>query len=595
VTARRAVRPRKVAVNEKAALSPAPEAAEPVTLTWRADEALDEDTRAMLTGPGAAFERRVEPVLGVPTEVFAQRAPHVPAVLAGAAERTPDLTYLAFTGPGEGRVTFAEAHRLAAAYAEVLATRYGVRKGDRVAVAAPNGLEHVAAFWATLSLGAVLVGLNGWWTPGELDHGIGLTGPVVALGAGRPLERLAATRAAAEGTPVVPLEDLHAAATALPVPPSGLPEVEIAEDDPAAIMFTSGTTGRPKGATLSHRNFVHFGLFGGLGGAVAALAGPPGRRQPPAGRQRASILSNPLFHVSGACPALVNSPLFGIKLVLPPPGRWDAEKALRLTHEHRLTQWQGVPTHFWRMLTHPRFTEYDTSQVATIGSGGSTLAPELLRLIDERLPGVNVTNGYGMTETTGTGTFLNGREMDGHPASVGAAAPTVRVQVRDEDGRPLPEGRVGRVHIAGAGVFLGYWGDPEATAEALTEDRWYRSGDYGRVVDGVLYLESRMRDLIIRGGENIYPIEIEYRLVEHADIDDACVVGVPHAVLGQEVKAVVVPREGAVLGADAVREWVASSLAAFKVPAHVEFRDALPYNETGKVIKRLLEEAPGSS
>ncbi|QKG26967.1 class I adenylate-forming enzyme family protein [Actinomadura verrucosospora] len=564
----------------------------PITLAWHGDEPLDGGLRELLCGPGAMFERRVEDVLGVPAEVFAQRAPHVPAMLAGAASGTPDLTYLAFADAPDGDVTFAEAHRLAAAYARVLATRYGIGKGDRVAVAAPNGLEHIILWWAALSLGAIMVGLNGWWTPGELDHGIALTGPSVLFGAGRPLARLAETRAAAGGVPAVPLDELHAAATSLPDPPGDLPDAGLHEDDPAAIMFTSGTTGRPKGATMSHRNFVHFGLFGGLGGAVDALTGPPGRRQVPDGVQRASVFANPLFHVSGACLALANAPLFGLKLVLPPPGRWDAGAALKLTHDHRLTQWTGVPTHFWRMLTHPRFAEYDTSQVVTIGSGGATFAPELLRLFEEKLPGVGITNGYGMTETTGTGTFLNGRAMDAHPASVGAAAPTIRVQVRDEDGNPLPEGEVGRVHISGAGVFLGYWGDEKATAEALTADRWYRSSDFGRIAGGVLYLESRMRDLIIRGGENVYPIEIEYRLVEHPGIADACVIGVPHTVLGQEVKAVVVPRDGVRLTAREVRDWAAGALASFKVPAHVEFRDALPYNETGKVIKRLLEEAP---
>ncbi|GAA2151821.1 class I adenylate-forming enzyme family protein [Actinomadura napierensis] len=566
----------------------------PLTLAWHGDELLDDGMRELLCGPGAMFERRVEDVLGVPAEVFAQRAPHVPALLAGAAEHTPDLTYLAFADPSAHAVTFAEAHRLAVAYARVLSARYGIAKGDRVAVSAPNGLEHVLLWWGTLSLGAVMVGLNGWWTPGELDHGIGLTGPSVLFGSGKPLVRLAETRAAADGVPVVSLDELHAAAAAQAEEPATSPGAVIDEDDPAAIMFTSGTTGRPKGATMSHRNFVHFGLFGGLGGAVDTLTGPPGRRQVPDGAQRASVFANPLFHISGACFALANAPLYGIKLVLPPPGRWDEEAALRLTHDHGLTQWTGVPTHFWRMLTHPRFAEYDTSRVTTIGSGGATFAPELLRLFEEKMPGVGITNGYGMTETTGTGTFLNGREMEGHPASVGAAAPTVRVQVRDEDGNPLPEGEVGRVHINGAGVFLGYWGDEKATAEALTPDRWYRSSDFGRIVDGVLYLESRMRDLIIRGGENVYPIEIEYRLVEHPDIADACVIGVPHTVLGQEVKAVVVPRDGARPTAQAVRDWVAAGLAPFKVPAHVEFRDALPYNETGKVIKRLLEEAPAA-
>jgi acyl-CoA synthetase (AMP-forming)/AMP-acid ligase II len=559
---------------------------DPQTLTWRADEALSGDMRALLTGPGGVFERREELVLGVPTEVFAERAPHLPGVLEAAARRSPDDPFLV---SGERVLSFAEVKQQVLAYASVLADEYGIAQGDRVAAAAPNSLEYALAFWATLALGAIMVGLNGWWSPAELDYGIELTEPLVVFGAGRPLERLGQTRAA--GTfRMVDLARLGGQAEALAGAPADWPQVAIAEDDPAVIMFTSGTTGRPKGATLTHRNFVHFALVSGLGGAVAAATmGGTGRQLPP-GMPRVALLSSPLFHISGSCVLLSVAPTFGTKLVLSPPGRWNEETALRLTHEHRITQWGGAPTHFWRMLTCPGFDTYETGQMVSIGMGGATCAPELLRLIGEKLPGVQVTNGYGMTETTGNGTFLNGRTVETHPASVGGAAPTLRVQVRDGGGAPLPAGEVGEIHIGGAAVFLGYWRDPAATEAALRPGRWYRTGDFGRIVDGVLYLESRMRDLIIRGGENIYPIEIENRLVAHPDIDDAAVVGVADTVLGQEVKAFVVSRPGAELAAQGVREWVAAGLAAFKVPAHVEFCDALPYSETGKVLKRELEE-----
>jgi acyl-CoA synthetase (AMP-forming)/AMP-acid ligase II len=559
---------------------------EPQTLTWRADEDLSDDLRALLTGPGGLFERREELVLGAPIEVFVQRPPHVPGVLEVAVRRAPGDPYLVFS---DRTLTYAEVKRQVLAYAAVLADEYGVAKGDRVAIAAANSLEYVLAFWATVALGAITVGLNGWWSPAELDHGIGLTEPLVVFGAGRPLERLRRA-STADTVRTADLAELGARAEALAEPPADWPRVAIDEDDPAAIMFTSGTTGRPKGATLSHRNFVHFGMFGGLGGAVAAVTGGETSRQVPDGMQRAGLLSSPLFHVSGACVVLSVAPMFGSKLVFPPVGRWNEETALQVTHEYRLTQWTGVPTHFWRMLTHPEFDKYETGQLVTIGSGGSTFAPELLRLVNEKLPGVQVTNGYGMTETTGAGTLLNAQAMNTHPASVGGAAPTMRVQVRDLNGAPLPAGEVGEIHISGAGVFLGYWRDPAATEAALRPGRWYRTGDYGRIVDGVLYLESRMRDLIIRAGENIYPIEIEYRLVEHPDIADAAVIGVTDTVLGQEVKAFVVTRSGAELTAQAVRDWVVAGLAAFKVPAYVEFRDALPYSETGKVLKLELEE-----
>jgi acyl-CoA synthetase (AMP-forming)/AMP-acid ligase II len=562
-----------------------------VTLTWPGHEPLAGESWGLLCGPGAPFERVTQEVLGTPVEVFAQRAPHVPAVLADAAARTPDLPYLVCDGPHPRTFTFAEAYRRAGAYAEVLASRHGIGPGDRVAVAAPNSPEYVLAIWATMALGAVVVGLNGWWTPAELDHGIALTEPKLVLGAGRPLERLAATQARARrAIALSSLGELDHEAAQLTGPLPELPRADIAEDDPAAIMFTSGTTGRAKGATLSHRNLVHFGLFGGLSGAASALASGGGLRQVPAGAQRATLCGGPLFHISGAGVTLSAAPTFGTKMVFPEHPRWDAERALELTERHGLTQWSGVPTHFWQMLTHPGFAGYQTGQVTTIGSGGAAFAPELLRLIQAKMPGVQITNGFGMTETTGMGTMLKGALIDTHPGSVGAAAPTMEVQVRDEHGAPLAEGDVGEIYIRGAGVFLGYWNDPAATAKALTRDRWYRSGDYGQIVDGVLYLEGRMRDLIIRGGENIYPIEIEYRLVEHPGVADAAVIGVPHPVLGQEVKAFVVPQPGTRPSAEELRGWAGQTLAAYKVPAHVEFRDTLPYNDTGKVMKRRLEE-----
>jgi acyl-CoA synthetase (AMP-forming)/AMP-acid ligase II len=562
-----------------------------VTLRWPGDELLAGDSWRLLCGPGAPFERVTQEVLGTPVEVFAQRAPHLPAVLAGAAARSPDLPYLVCDGPHPRAFTFAEAYRRAGAYAEVLASRYGIGPGDRVAVAAPNSPEYVLAIWATVGLGAVVVGLNGWWTPAELDHGIALTEPKVVLGAGRPLERLAATQARARrAIALSSLGELDQEAAQLTGPLAELPRADIAEDDPAAIMFTSGTTGRAKGATLSHRNFVHFGLLGGLSGAATALTGDGGLREVPAGVQRATLCGGPLFHISGTGVTLSAAPTFGTKMVFPEHPRWDAERALELTERHGLTQWSGVPTHFWQLLTHPRFADYQTGQVTTIGSGGAAFAPELLRLIQTKMPGVQITNGFGMTETTGMGTMLNGTRIDSDPGSVGVAAPTMEVQVRDEHGAPLAEGDVGEIYIRGAGVFLGYWNDPAATAKALTRDRWYRSGDYGRIVHGALYLEGRMRDLIIRGGENIYPIEIEYRLVEHPGVADAAVIGTPHPVLGQEVKAFVVPQPGARPTADELREWAGQTLAAYKVPAHVEFRDSLPYNDTGKVMKRRLEE-----
>jgi acyl-CoA synthetase (AMP-forming)/AMP-acid ligase II len=194
-----------------------------------------------------------------------------------------------------------------------------------------------------------------------------------------------------------------------------------------------------------------------------------------------------------------------------------------------------------------------------------------------------------MSETVGVGTQTGGELFVTMPASVGPALPTVEVQIRGEDGTVLAEGEIGEIHLRTPSVFLGYWDDPAATKAVLDADRWYRTGDFGRVSGELLFLESRRRDLILRGGENIYPIEIENRLTGHADIDDAAVIGVEDGELGQVVKAFVVRRAGSDLTGEQVRAWCAEALAAFKVPASVEFRDALPYTETGKLLKQQLE------
>ena len=212
-----------------------------------------------------------------------------------------------------------------------------------------------------------------------------------------------------------------------------------------------------------------------------------------------------------------------------------------------------------------------------------------MRVLNEKIPTANLSNGYGMSESMGAGTLLSGARYFTHRESVGAPYPTLEVQIRDEDRNVLPDGQVGEICLRGAVIFNGYWNDPEATAKVLDGERWYHTGDYGRIEDGVLWLESRMRDLIIRGGENIYPMEIEHRLVEHPDIADAAVIGVEHRTLGQEVKAVVVLQPNASLDEAGVQDWVAQGLARFKVPTYVEFRTELPYTQTGKVMKHLLE------
>lgn len=555
-----------------------------MTLRYTEDERLTPDQRAALCGPGAMFERRTERVLGADCDVFVQRPRSLVEVLRTSAEQFGDRRYMVFhdRDGGSEAVTFAEVPERAGAIAAVLTGEYGVGQGDRVAFASANSLDYALTQLAVVSLGAIIVGLNGWWTGPELAYGVELSAPKVLFGDEVRLERLAEVGIA--GTPMLSVPDR-----------APLPDVAIDEDDPFMILFTSGTTGRPKGATVTHRNLVHMGTAMAYRGAVRMMldggARPASDAPPPA-----SICATPFFHISGTAPLFITGSRFGTTLVFPPPGRWDPAVHLRLSADHRVSTWSGVPTQYWRMLEHPDFDTYDLSSLRLVSSGGAPFPPELMRLLNEKIPTAALSNGYGMSESMGAGTMLSGDLYDTHRGSVGVPYPTLEVQIRrgqgSEERNALPDGEVGEICLHGGVVFKGYWGDPGATAAVLDDERWYHSGDYGRIEDGVLWLESRMRDLIIRGGENIYPMEIEHRLVAHPDIADAAVIGVDHRTLGQEVKAVVVLQVGASLDAAAVQEWVAEGLAAFKVPAVVEFRDALPYTETGKVMKHVLEQSP---
>ena len=540
---------------------------------------IPEPVREALLGPGKPFELGEEHVLGVPTTVFKNRPPNLRAVLESATKNMAGTDSLVLP---DQTLTFADVGASAARIAAYLVNEHGVEKGDRVAIAAANVPAYPVAWWSTISLGAVVAGLNGWWTPAELAYGVELSRPRVIFADKPRMDRLREAGLPAD-VPIVDLADLE---RFLGPPVDGdpaLPDVAIDEDDPITILFTSGTTGRPKGATLSHRIYVHCPMAAMLNGAVGAMTSPSASSGP-----TTMILTGPIFHVSGCLP-LAMGPFVGSRMVLPPVGAWDEETHLRLTQEYKVSGWSCVPTQLWRLLEHPGLGKYDLSSVQTIGGGGAVYSPELFRTIAGKVPHARIGCGYGMSETLGSGTRLGGMLIGTHPASVGMVEPLCEMQIRDEDGSVLPDGKVGEICIKGPVVFLSYWDDPEATAKALDDNRWYRTGDFGRFEDGVLYLESRMRDMIIRGGENIYPIEIENRLVEHPDIADACVVGVDHKILGQEVAAVIVPHEGATIEPDAVRAWVSGALASYKVPAHVLFRGELPYNATGKVVKHEVE------
>ena len=548
----------------------------PVTLRWPDHP---------LLSAGSPYELIEEDVLGEPTRVFSTRMRSYGA-LVEASRAFGDREAFVF-GFGERRITYAEHERLVASAAAGLANRWGVRPGDRVALLGANSAEWIVAFGAIASLGAVAVALNGWWTAAEIQYGIELTQPKLLLVDERRAQRLAGTSLP---LPVVVMEDevplLERAA-----PDALLPAPDLGEDAAAAILFTSGTTGRPKGAISSHRNLLILATNTAYNQLRTTVEYPDHRPT----FEPCTLAQLPLFHVSGLHGSLVHCLALGQRSVWP-LGRFDETTVFRLTEAESITTWSVVPTQLLRLLEHPDFDRYDLSSLAFVGGGGSSWSAELVHKVRTQLPRVvpAMSFGFGQTESSGMGTVNIGETIKSHPDSVGVPRPTCEVQIRDESGTVLPEGEEGDIYLRGPFVFLGYVDDDEATAKTIVDGRWLRTGDLGRIHDGLLYLSARRTDLIIRGGENIYPIEIEHRLVEHPAIADAAVFGVAHRVLGQEVKAVVQLRPGHDLDAEEVRAWVGEVLAPFKVPAIVELRDEpLPRNATGKVLKHVLRgDAP---
>jgi acyl-CoA synthetase (AMP-forming)/AMP-acid ligase II len=553
-------------------------------LTWP-DETLPDGIRDALVGPGGPFDTGIEDVLGTPMEVFRKRPRSMVEILRAGAERLGDRPYLIFP---ERQLTFESVVGPVAAVAHGFHTEFGIGPGDRVAIASANRLEYILTFWAATALGAVTVALNGWWTGPEMAYALELTEPKLLLGDQQRLERLDGTDLG--GLAVVGFEDdfagLEAAGANAP-----FPEVEIDEDDPYVILFTSGTTGRPKGAVISHRSNIHFGLATQLRAAESMARSIAAGGDMPEPYVPCSISAAPMFHIAGLTCTVALAPRNGVTMVFPPPGRWSEETQLRLTQDHRATTWTLVPTQLWRLLDWPDLDSYDLSSLRTVGGGSAVWPPELLKRLEQKIPWArpSLALGYGMTETNGHGTSLRPDMTYVHPESIGGASPTVQVEVRDPvTHQPLPDGEVGELALRTASSFLGYWRNPDATAAALDSERWYHTGDYGHIRDGYVFLEGRRHDLIIRGGENIYPVEIENRLVEHPGISDAAVVGIDHPTWGQEVKAFVVAREPGRLSGDDVQAWCRATLASFKVPTQVEFLAELPFNASGKVMKQAL-------
>ncbi|MGV9602044.1 class I adenylate-forming enzyme family protein [Streptosporangium sandarakinum] len=547
-----------------------------------------DEVQARLTGPGQLFEMVDVPGHGGPVRTWKHAPAHFRALLEGSRLHGEQvfLTY------EDESLTYEEHLRRAATLAHRLIAEYGVAKGDRVAIAMRNYPEWVVAFSAALAAGAVAVPLNAWWTAQELEFGVSDSGAKVVIADGERAARLAGRAPlivvrgeAPEGAR--PFEEVLGEVAA----DVTLPAVEVSPEDPATIFYTSGTTGRPKGALGSHRNLgqspmtVAYGMMRSL-----ARAGKDPAEA--AGKRRVTLLTVPLFHVTGCFAVMTTTMFTGGGLVL--MYRWDAGRALELIERERITTLSGVPTNVWQLLAHPDLGRRDISSLTSLGYGGAPAPPKLLERITERLPSRAPSNGYGMTETTALAIYNSGPDYLAKPDSIGLPMPVVEVRIADPLGRELPAGEVGELCLRGPNVILGYWNRPEATAETFV-DGWLHTGDMARVdAEGFVYIVDRAKDMVIRGGENVYCAEVEAALFEHPAVDDVAVIGVPHEELGEEVGAVV--RLASPVSAEELREFLLGRIAAFKVPVRFWVREGeLPRNPGGKILKtRLRQEVLGS-
>ena len=589
--------------------------------------------RRDLTAAGQLFEMQDRDIRGISTRTW-KNAPETLRTILDLSLGHGDKTFLVYE---DERTSFAEHYRIACTLAHRLRDEFSIAPGDRVAIAMRNLPEWVMAFWAISLTGAIVVPLNAWWSGEELRYGLedsgskiafvdmqraeairpflgglsGFTSLIVAdehrtansptvnsgtAGSGCDSGTAATVRIAPDGSAPVTewpfalaLGDVDANASP--------PDVAIDPEDDATIFYTSGTTGRPKGAVGTHRNICTnlMSLF--FINTRAQLRFGKSLVDPSAKVQSAILLSVPLFHATGCHSVMVGNIGAGGKIVM--MHHFDPQRALELIARERITTFGGVPAMVMQVLDFPRFAQYDTSSIRSVSYGGAPAPPDLVRRIREAWPVGQPSNGYGLTETSSITSMNTGGDYVAKPDSVGPPLPVTDVAVMPEDfagdepDDTVPRGADvrGELWIKGPNVVRGYWNRPVETAQVFTKG-WLHTGDVARLdAENFIYIVDRAKDMIIRGGENVYSVQVEAALFEHPAVADCAVIGIPDPTLGEEVGAVVVLRPGAKVGAEELSAHVRNRLAAFMVPTHIWFREQpLPRNPAGKILKRELRD-----
>ncbi|HLU91450.1 MAG TPA: class I adenylate-forming enzyme family protein [Pedomonas sp.] len=544
------------------------------------------DAVSALTAPGGPFEMGEVMVRGHRMRAFVQASYNLSALFA----RMASFGERDFVVEEDRRTTYAQGHALAAAIAAMLRDDYGVKPGDRVAIAMRNRLEWMTGFIAASAIGAVPALLNSRGAAEEMRYCVDAVETRVVLADAQRAEALASggyagTIIDVDGAAFAEALARHEGA-ALPMSGAGV-------DDPAAILFTSGTTGQPKGAVLSHRAILNGLMIGQHRGTefaihTAAALGMDLQTLIANAPQGASLLIFPLFHISGVSAVFLSCITRGDKIVI--QRRWDAETALRLIEQERISAMSGPPSVIWDLVRAPSRETYDVASLRSLGTGGQGLALNLLQAMQKAFPHAVIGGGYGCTETAGAISMAMGEAYVSRPECSGQFHPIVEIKTVDDEGRDLPAGEMGELCVRGPTVMIGYWGRPEDTAKTIDADGWLRTGDVGFVdAQGYVTIADRKTDMVISSGENIYCAEVERVLMMHPEIAEAATFGVPDERLGERLVAAIGLHAGSALTPGDVQAHVGRHLAAYKVPAEIQLRDQpLPRNVTGKIDKRRL-------
>ena len=540
--------------------------------------------------PGGLFEITETEVRGVRTKVFAGTPQNLRFLYQMAAQREDE-----FVVYEEERWTMPEILKLSGQLGSTLINKFSITKGDRVAIAMRNYPEWIAAFAAITSIGAVAVPLNAWWEPEELGFALNDSGAKVVFADTERIEKILNSNVNITPLQIIRVRsesqnsDGTVSLNALLDLDSTMPEVEIDPDENATILYTSGTTGSPKGAVSSHRAILSALLGFSARAQVAELVEP--QKDPSEITQRNSfMLCVPLFHVTGLIPVMLGSFVGQSKLVM--MHKWDPNRALELIEQEQVTHFIGVPTMSWDLLEAETFNLKDTSTLRSVGGGGAPMPPELVKRIDENFKRGKPGLGYGMTETNAYGPQNTGKEFLDHPTSTGRPVPIMQLRVTDSRGKVLTAGEKGELWFNGPTIITEYWNRPEATKEAIV-DGWLRSGDIGHMDEhGRVFVSDRVKDMVLRGGENIYCAEVEASIYELPEVYECSVYGVPDKRLGEKVACHIMIRPGSSLTDEQVRGSLTGKIANFKIPEVIIIvSDPLPRNASGKILKRQLREA----